>query len=183
MIASGPTVTTVKWSMADQTVLDDGGARPEWPKQSDHPIAETADLPAPDEGAFDPSYALAHAANATDSEAGPSAGETTPWPSQVAMALPSDDAQLPAPSLQDIGWPVKRQAIAVRDGEPRPSAATDSSDHDRPSRAELRHAELRHAEASHRGRFITHRHARAHPAAGQHASLFSTVATATTPPH
>ena len=111
---------TVAWSMADQNIMDDGGAGPSWPtKPADNPIAEMADLPAPDEGAFDPNYALAHAAvratNAPANSASVEAGiETTPWPYQVAVALPPAGALLPAPSLADIGWLVKEQPAAER---------------------------------------------------------------------
>ena len=61
-VAPGPiaarSIWTVAWSMAEQTVMDGRGNGPAWPKLTESPIAETADLPAPDEGAFDPSYAL-----------------------------------------------------------------------------------------------------------------------------
>ena len=64
-MAPGPiaerSIWTVAWSMAGQTVMDDSGNGPAWPKLTDSPVAETADLPAPDEGAFDPRYALARA--------------------------------------------------------------------------------------------------------------------------
>src|SRR5580693_5721419 len=49
-VAPGPiaerSVWTVAWSMAGQTVLDDSGDGPVWPKLADGPIGETADLPA-----------------------------------------------------------------------------------------------------------------------------------------
>jgi peptidoglycan/xylan/chitin deacetylase (PgdA/CDA1 family) len=168
-------VWTVAWSMADQTVLDDSSAGPGWPQLGDSPIADTADLPAPDEGTFDPKYALAHATTVdseTDSgsiEAG--VGRTT-WPYQVAVALPAAAAQLPAPSLQDIGWPVRQ-----RPAPDRTMAANEAGQAERPARADLtKHAETRQL------RFIVHRHARVRPAGGrQHADLFSTVATASTP--
>lgn len=109
---------TVAWSMAHQTVMDDGSAGPNWPTKADKPTAETADLPAPDEGAFDPNYALAHAATPPRTEANSASDEAgaggAPWPYQLAVAIPSTpDAQLPAPSLADIGWPVQEQRTAA----------------------------------------------------------------------
>jgi peptidoglycan/xylan/chitin deacetylase (PgdA/CDA1 family) len=173
---------TVAWSMADQNIMDDGSAGPSWPiKPADNSIGETADLPAPDEGAFDPNYALAHATvratNAAADSASVEAGiGTTPWPYQVAIALPLAGALLPAPSLADIGWPVKEQPALERQAV----AAIEADATDEAKRAA--HAESsRHPEA-YRGRFII-RHARARPAAGQHASLFSTVADVRTSAH
>ena len=141
---------TVAWSMADQTVMDDGSAGPTWPKLPDSKIAETAALPAPDEGAFDPDYALAHAAAVpnTDSASVEAGIETTPWPYQVAVALPPASAQLPAPSLADIGWPVKEQPVADRAPDTAASGAQGRADVTK--RAE-----------HHYGRFIAYRHARA----------------------
>ena len=193
MIA-GHSVWTVAWSMTDQNVLDDSGTGPNWPKLADSPIAEAANLPAPDEGAFDPSYALAHASTANDeaNSASVEAGVATPsWPYQVVVAEPSAGTQLPAPSLQDIGWPVQQQPIADLQPELRPNLAKiDATAHGRQRRAELsRHAEstkqiepANHVEA-HRGRFIVNRHARARPATGQHANLASTLAAMATPAH
>lgn len=181
MIASH-SVWTVAWSMADQTVMDDSGAGPHWPKLGDGPIAEAADLPAPDEGAFDPSYALAHAtvppeADSASVEAGIT---TTPWPYQVAVATPAAAVLLPAPSLQDIGWPVQEQAVAD-DQRPKVAAFDGAApgQAERPSRAELtKHAEARHV------RYFVHRHTRARPAAGrQHADLSTSIAAMTTSPH
>ena len=159
-------VWTVAWSMAGQAVMDDSGSAPAWPKISDGPITETADLPAPDEGAFDPNYALTHMASTADIEVDSSSIEagiaTSPWPYQALVAMPSSAAQLPAPSLLDIGWPVQEREIADAALEPRPStAANDSSEQSEPHHGRARHARL----------ISVHRHARARPAAGQHAEL------------
>jgi peptidoglycan/xylan/chitin deacetylase (PgdA/CDA1 family) len=177
MIAARP-AWSVAWSMVDQTILDDGSARPSWPAlQSDSAVAEAADLPAPDEGTFDPNYALAHAANVANANADSASVEagigTTPWPYQVAVALPAASTQLPAPSLADIGWPVKELPVAERESDPRVStakidAAAVASRQGKQVEP-VRHVEVRHV------RFIVRRNAGARPAAGQHASLYSTT--------
>ena len=169
---------TVAWSMAGQAIMDDSGSGPAWPKSSDGPAAETADLPAPDEGAFDPNYALAHMVSTADIEVDSSSIEagtaTSPWPYQALVAMPSSAAQLPAPSLLDIGWPVQEREIADAALEPRPSAtANDSSDQSEPHHGHTRHARL----------IAVHRHARARPAAGQHAELVSPMTAMATPAH
>jgi peptidoglycan/xylan/chitin deacetylase (PgdA/CDA1 family) len=167
-VAPGPiaerSVWTVAWSMAGQTVLDDSGNGPVWPKLADGPAAETADLPAPDEGAFDPHYVLSRMASTADIEVDlPSieAGTaTSPWPYQALVAMPSSDAQLPVPSVLDIGWPVQERQIADAALEPKPSETmTSSNEQSEPSHSGLRHARL-----------SVHRHAVARPAAGQHAA-------------
>ena len=165
-------IWTVAWSMAGQTVMDDGGNGPVWPNLGDSPITETAELPAPDEGAFDPNYALAHVASTADIEVDQPSIEagiaTSPWPYQVVVAMPSSAAGFPAPSLLDIGWPVQERQIADAALEPKPSvAANDSNEHGDPSRSRARHARL-----------IVHRHAVARPAAGQHAAAAHTARTA-----
>jgi peptidoglycan/xylan/chitin deacetylase (PgdA/CDA1 family) len=175
---AGPSHWTVAWSMAEQAVMDDSGSGPAWPKISDGPIAETADLPAPDEGAFDPHYVLSRVASTADIEVDiPSieAGTaTSPWPYQALVAMPSSTAQLPAPSLLDIGWPVQEQEIVDAALEPRPSAAAnDSNDQSEPDHGRARHARL----------VAVHRHARARPPAGQHAELLSPMAAMATPAH
>jgi hypothetical protein len=167
-VAPGPiaerSVWTVAWSMAGQTVLDDSGDGPVWPKLADGPAAETADLPAPDEGAFDPHYVLSRMASTADIEVDlPSieAGTaTSPWPYQALVEMPSSDAQLPVPSVLDIGWPVQERQIADAALEPKPSETTTSSN----EQSEPSHSGLRHA------RLSVHRHAVARPAAGQHAA-------------
>jgi hypothetical protein len=172
---------TVAWSMAGQTVMDDSGNGPVWPKLSDAPIAETADLPAPDEGAFDPHYALSRVASTADIEVDlPSieAGTaTSPWPYQALVAMPSAAAQLPAPSLLDIGWPVQEQQIADAALEPPPVARTISSN-DANEKSEPRQGRTRHARL-----VIVPRHARGRPAARQHAELVSPMAAMATPAH
>jgi peptidoglycan/xylan/chitin deacetylase (PgdA/CDA1 family) len=161
---AGRSLWTVAWSMAGQTVLDDSGNAPAWPKLSDSATAETADLPAPDEGAFDPNYALIQTASTADIEVDQPSIEAgtaiSPWPYQVLVAMPSSDAQLPAPSVLDIGWPVQERQIADAALEPPPSvAAADSNEQSEPNHGRARHARL-----------SVHRHAVARPAAGQHAA-------------
>jgi peptidoglycan/xylan/chitin deacetylase (PgdA/CDA1 family) len=174
---AGRSIWTVAWSMAEQAVMDDSGDGPVWPKLSDSPMTETADLPAPDEGAFDPNYALTHTVSTADIEVDASSIEagiaTSPWPYQALVAMPSSAAQLPAPSLLDIGWPVQEQPIADAALEPRPSTAmTDLNERSEPSHSRTRHVRL-----------SVHRHAGAHPAAGQHAELLSPMAAMTAPAH
>jgi peptidoglycan/xylan/chitin deacetylase (PgdA/CDA1 family) len=169
---------TVAWSMAEQAVMDDSGNGPAWPELANGPIAETADLPAPDEGAFDPHYVLSRVASTADIEVDiPSieAGTaTSPWPYQALVAMPSSAAQLPAPSLLDIGWPVQEREIADAALEPRPStAANDASEPSEPHHGRTRHARL----------IGVPRHARAHPPAGQHAELVSPMTVMATPAH
>lgn len=169
---------TVAWSMAEQAVMDDSGSGPAWPKFSDTPSAETADLPAPDEGAFDPRYVLSRVASTADIEVDMPSIEagtaTSPWPYQALVAMPSSATQLPAPSLLDIGWPVQEQQIADAALEPPPSAAAnDSSEQSEPHHGRARHARL----------ISIHRHARARPPAGQHAELVSPMTAMATPAH
>ena len=175
---AGRSIWTVAWSMADQAVMDDRGSAPAWPKIGDGPIAETADLPAPDEGAFDPNYALTHTTSTADIEVDSSSIEagiaTSPWPYQALVAMPSSAAQLPAPSLLDIGWPVQEREIADAALEPRASAtANDASEPSEPQHGRARHARL----------ISVPRHARAHPPAGQRAELVSPMTAMATPAH
>jgi peptidoglycan/xylan/chitin deacetylase (PgdA/CDA1 family) len=161
---AGRSQWTVAWSMAGQAVMDDSGNGPAWPNLTDSAITDTADLPAPDVGAFDPSYALTHTASTADIEVDQPSIEagtaTSPWPYQALVAMPSSAAQLPVLSVLDIGWPVQERQIADAALEPPPSmAANDSNEHSEPSRGRVRHARL-----------IVHRHAVARPAAGQHAA-------------
>jgi hypothetical protein len=164
--------------MAAQADMDDSGSAPAWPKSSDTPITETAELPAPDEGAFDPHYVLSRVASTADIEVDMPSIEagtaTSPWPYQAMVAMPSSAAQLPAPSQLDIGWPVQQRQIADAALEPQPSAAAnDSNEQSEPHHVRPRHARL----------IAVHRHARAHPAAGQHAELLSPMAAMATPAH
>jgi peptidoglycan/xylan/chitin deacetylase (PgdA/CDA1 family) len=164
---AGRSQWTVAWSMTGQTVMDDSGNGPAWPNLTDSPTAETTDLPAPDEGAFDPSYALTHTASTADIEVDQPSIEagtaTSPWPYQALVAMPSSAAQLSAPSLLDIGWPVQEQPVVDAAIEPQPSAATNASR----EQGEPHHDRTRHA------RLIVHRHAVARPATGQHAGAHS----------
>jgi peptidoglycan-N-acetylglucosamine deacetylase len=175
---AGRSLWTVAWSMAGQTVMDDSGNGPAWPKLADNPTSGAIELPTPDEGAFDPDYALTRTASTADIEVDQPSIEagtaTSPWPYQALVAMPSSAAQLPAPSLLDIGWPVQEREIADAALKPQPSTtANDSNDQSEPHRGRPRHARL----------IILHRHARAHPAAGQHAELLSPMAAMATPAH
>ena len=174
---AGRSLWTVAWSMAGQTVMDDSGNGPAWPKLADSPTSEAIELPTPDEGAFDPDYALTRTASTADIEVDQPSIEagtaTSPWPYQALVAMPSSAAQLPAPSLLDIGWPVQEREIADAALEPQPSAtANDLNDQSEPHHGRARHARL-----------SVPRHARAHPAAGQHAELLSPMAAMATPAH
>jgi peptidoglycan/xylan/chitin deacetylase (PgdA/CDA1 family) len=170
-------IWTVAWSMADQAVMDDSGSAPAWPKIGDATIADMADLPAPDEGTFDPNYALTHTASTADIEVDSSSIEagiaTSPWPYQALVAMPSSAAQLPAPSLLDIGWPVQKREIADAALEPRPSTAANDFEQSEPHHGRTLHTRL----------ITVHRHARAHPPAGQHAELVSPMTAMATPAH
>jgi hypothetical protein len=170
-------VWTVAWSMAGQAVMDDSGRAPAWPKFSDGPAAEAADLPAPDEGAFDLNYALTDTVSTADIEVDSSSIEagiaTSPWPYQALVAMPSSAAQLPAPSLLDIGWPVQKREIADAALEPRPSTAANDFEQSEPHHGRTLHTRL----------ITVHRHARAHPPAGQHAELVSPMTAMATPAH
>jgi peptidoglycan-N-acetylglucosamine deacetylase len=161
---AGRSVWTVAWSMAGQTVMDDSGNAPAWPQIADAQVSEAVELPAPDEGAFDPNYALTHTASTADIEVDlPSieAGTaTSPWPYQALVEMPSSKTQLPVPSLLDIGWPVQEREIADAALEPRPSAATASAN----DLSEPNHSRPRHAHLSVR------RHAVSRRTAGQHAA-------------
>jgi hypothetical protein len=175
---------TVAWSMAGQDVMDDSGSAPAWPQLADSAMSETADLPAPDEGAFDPHYALSRFARRADVEIDLPSVEagiaTTPWPYQVFVALPASRAQLPAPSVQDIGWPVTERQGAETSIEPQPNiepaAAVEPT---QPSRSEPRHARL----SGHR-QVHAQIHVRAHARpTEQHAELLSPYAAMATPAH
>src|SRR5580700_11358205 len=117
--------------MAEQAVMDDSGNGPAWPELANSPIAETADLPAPDEGAFDPHYVLSRVASTADIEVDMPSIEagtaTSPWPYQALVAMPSSATQLPVLSMLDIGWPVQEQPVVDAALEPQPSAATNDS--------------------------------------------------------
>jgi len=173
---AGLTELRVAWTLAQQESMDEGSGAPIWPKLDDGLQPERVALPAPDAEAFEVSYPLAPAtskaevASADESTAALPSGVTA-WPDEQAAAAPISDAELPAPSVQDIGWPVQQQRRAV---EPRlalrPSlAATGSVEHSR-----HRHA---HFDAHNK----PHRHARAPAAAGQHAGLTATLAALFTP--
>jgi peptidoglycan/xylan/chitin deacetylase (PgdA/CDA1 family) len=162
MIA-GPTELTVAWTMAGQDVMDDSGDKPSWPKFNVGATPDPIELPAPDADAFDVSYSLTAAASIADIEVNmPSAdagSSAMQWPDQSQSELPSSGPQLPAPSVQDIGWPVVAGRRVVDEQlKLRPSLDM-SIDHGRP-----RHVRLN-----------AHRRARAPAAAGQHADIFAGI--------
>ena len=159
---AGRSVWTVAWSMAGQTAMDDSGSGPAWPKITDGPVSASAELTAPDEGDFDPNYALTHVASTADIEVDQPSIEagtaTSPWPYQALVELPSSAAQIPVPSVLDIGWPVQELPVVDAAFEPKPStAANDLSEQSEPHHGRTRHARL-----------IVHRHAVERPAAGRH---------------
>jgi peptidoglycan-N-acetylglucosamine deacetylase len=166
-LIAGRSELTVAWSTADQAVMDDSGNGPAWPKLTDSPIAETSDLPAPDEGAFDPHDVLSRMASTADIEVDSPSVEagtaSSPWPYQALVELPSPGAQLPVPSVLDIGWPVQERPVVDAALEPKPSAAANDSS----EQSETQHGRTGHA------RLIVHRRAVARPAAGQHVSARS----------
>ena len=152
---------------------------PAWPKLGDSPITDTADLPAPDEGAFDPNYALTRMASTADIEVDTSSIEagiaTSPWPYQALVAMPSSAAELPAPSLLDIGWPVQEREIADAALEPPPSAAAkDASEQSEPHHGRARHTPVSSSSIATRARIRP---------AGQHAELVSPMTAMATPAH
>ena len=173
---------TVAWSTTGQEAMNDATRQPDWPQLDNNAISETAALSAPDEGDFDPQYALAHAASAaavgadaTSIEAGVG---STPWPYQIAVPMPTGAARLPAPSVQDIGSPVTVTALPVAEGKAKqpPNAQPAAA----PPVATLEPSRSRHAEAQHHAeprrrveaphaREFPHRHARGRAAGRQHA--------------
>jgi len=178
---AGRSLWTVAWSMAGQAAMDDSGSGPAWPKITDAPVAASAELPAPDAGAFDANYALSRTASTADIEIDAPSIEagtaTSPWPYQAVVAMPSAAAQLPAPNLLDIGWPVREREIADAALEPRPRPRPSATANDTSEQSEPHHGRMRHAH------LIVHRHARAHPPAGQRAELVSPMAAMETPAH
>jgi peptidoglycan/xylan/chitin deacetylase (PgdA/CDA1 family) len=192
---------TVAWSMTEQETMDNVARRPDWPELDDTAISKTAALPAPDEGAFDPHIALASArvaavtADAASIEAGIAA---TPWPYQIALKMPRAAARLPAPNVQDIGWPITEQpvedTVAELPANAQPTLAPPVANVEpgrgkvaevpQPPRAEAqpraetpRHAEGRHA------RVYNHRHARGRATGRQHAGTNSGVTAMAAPAH
>lgn len=190
---------TVAWSTTDQEIMDNAARRPDWPERDHTAIAKTAALPAPDEGAFDPHFVLASAApmaavaaDAASIEAGIA---TTPWPYQVALKMQRAAARLPAPDVQDIGWPITEQpaedAVAELPANAQPTIAPPVANVEppgkvaeapQPPRAEAppraetpRHAEGRHA------RVYNHRHARGRATGRQHAETSSGATAMATP--
>jgi peptidoglycan-N-acetylglucosamine deacetylase len=167
---AGHSELTVAWSTTGQAVMDDSGNRPAWPNLADNPISASVDLPIPGKGAFDPNYLLTGVADTAEIEVGAASVEagaaTSPWPSRAAVALPAAAAQLPVPSVLDIGLAVQERQVADAALEPPPSAAEAQSS----GRRAPNHGHLRNAHAS-----APAHHARARPA-GQHAALHAHVA-------
>jgi peptidoglycan/xylan/chitin deacetylase (PgdA/CDA1 family) len=193
---------TVAWSATDQEAIDDASLKPEWPQAGDDEMSETAALPAPDEAAFDPHYRPAQvmrtAAIAPDPASIEAGIASTSWPYQIALKLPRDAARLPAPSVQDIGWPVTATEQPVEDAaaELPPSAQPTAVQQvpafepgrgkvaevpqraEAPQRADISH----HAEARH-ARVFNRRHAHARATGRQHAETDAAVTAMATPAH
>ena len=187
---------TVAWSMTDQEIMDSAARRPDWPQRDATAMTAPAALSAPGEGAFDPHYALASArvaAVAVDSASIEAGIAATPWPYQIAVKMPSAAARrLPAPDVQDIGWPVVEEpaedAVAELPPNAQPTLAQPLAnvapgrgkvaELAQPQRAEApRHAEPRHA------RVFNHRHARGRATGRQHAETNSAVTAMAAPAH
>jgi len=184
---------TVAWSMIDQEIMDNTARRPDWPELDHTAIPKTAALPVPGEGAFDPHFVLASAsvaAVAADSASIEAGIASTPWPYQIALKVPRAAARLPAPDVENIGWPITEEPVedAVAELPPNaqptlapPAANTKPppgtvAEVPQPLRAEAssrteapRHAEPRHA------RVHNHRHARGRGTGRQHADTNSGV--------
>jgi len=107
---------SVAWTSAQQDIMDDSGTAPIWPALSNGSLPEHVTLVAPDADAFAIHYLLAPAtvpgtirtAVASGNEA-VAPEQATTWPDQLDAALAAADPQLPAPSIEDIGWPVGKQ--------------------------------------------------------------------------
>jgi peptidoglycan/xylan/chitin deacetylase (PgdA/CDA1 family) len=155
---------TVAWTNTGQAVMDDSSAGPSWPKFDVNLTPELVDLPAPDAKSFDMGYLLTPVANTADIEAGAETVDadsaTVQWPDQPRPVLLSYDPQLPAPSVQDLGVPLRRQVV---DEELAPRLGPDTAD-------STDHARHRH------DRLYARR--RAHlwtPAVGRNADLFGRI--------
>ena len=111
---------TVSWSMAQQDAIDSGTTVPNWPAIAATTAPERIALLVPDADAFKTDYAVIPAvatgkiqtAAASESEATPTLGALL-WPDHSAPAPAEGDAQLPAPTVADIGWPVTEKLRTV----------------------------------------------------------------------
>jgi peptidoglycan/xylan/chitin deacetylase (PgdA/CDA1 family) len=168
---------TVTWDAAEQEMLDDSSGVIIWPPAVAGSIAGLVMLPAPDANAFDVDGLTAPASPATveagqhvaDAGGALTPSAAPPWPSRplsaLPVSLPSSTAQLPSPSIEDIGLRLQAAPAGAETGAS-DAIATASDSHARamhsPGLSE--HKPRRHE------RFRTHRHARI-PAGGQHAGL------------
>jgi peptidoglycan/xylan/chitin deacetylase (PgdA/CDA1 family) len=111
---------TVSWSMAQQDAIDGGAAAPNWPAANAAAAPERIALLVPDADAFKTDYSVIPAvatgkiqtAAASESEATPTLGALL-WPDHAAPVPTEADAQLPSPTVADIGWPVTEKLRAV----------------------------------------------------------------------
>ncbi len=138
---------TVAWTNIRQSVMDDSGVPPNWPKLDVSLTPDHVVLPAPDATSFDVVSSLAPASSRADIDPGlPSADADSgamQWPDQLDAVPFSSGAQLPAPSVQDLGVPVRRQVVGDDSERRLGPGVTDAAD-----RGRLRH-----------GRFYAHRRA------------------------
>lgn len=159
---------TVDFSVAAQSAMDDSKAEPNWPQAAAAPTSRPDELPSPDAQIFGTGHVSLAAAKTGDIEANPAlvaAGNAmVSWPGKETEALTAAGPQLPAPDLQDIGWPVVQAEPERRiaEAEPPPEAKQQYSH-------AAYHHRTRHAHLGGR------RHARA--GGGHHADLAPSVAT------
>jgi peptidoglycan/xylan/chitin deacetylase (PgdA/CDA1 family) len=170
---------TVTWNAAEQEMLDDSSGVIIWPPAIAGSTTGLVMLPAPDAKTFDAEALTVLASpgafetgqHVADASGAPTPSAASPWPSRLPNALPvsvpASTAQLPSPSIEDIGLPLHAAAppsagdviVTASDSHAAATHAAGPSEH-RP---------LRHE------RFRAHRHARI-PAGGQHAGLSATFA-------
>jgi hypothetical protein len=108
--------TTVAWTSTQQDFIDSAGDAPIWPALAPLAAPQTVVLEVPDATAFDTNYPFGLATAGNVQTAAMSGGEepvpmhASLWPEPKAdTGLVENDAELPAPDLADIGWPLKRQ--------------------------------------------------------------------------
>jgi hypothetical protein len=111
----------VAWTSALQDIMDDSGDEPIWPAFNAALQPDRVALAVPAADAFDTIYPLVPAAALNKIEIAAASGDEDPvpahtasWPDQQEEAALQDaDPQLPAPSVQDIGWPVQDEYPAA----------------------------------------------------------------------
>ncbi len=112
--------TTVAWTPTQQDFIDNAGDALIWPSLNPLAAAEAALLEVPDADAFDSNYLLEPATPAkVQTAAMGGVEEPVPihadlWPEpKPDVTLASNDPELPAPDIADIGWPLKLQPRAI----------------------------------------------------------------------